>query len=244
MDQAPAGFPDTIRHVSPDGWIVLDLVPGYDPRDIHEMQCQYRPKVICDGAVLLNLAGVPVDTRFEWQSNDLKLTLGSGLEILISPSDGIFSTSHDGGMPHPIADLNGSVHKILNPEGDHDPTDFRRKRTEFKSILILLIFVAILVGLLFEAWNGRFYKRGGRIDTGSPITGWSLTCPDGRHVMMNLDADGSLLFERSIVAQPLQPVAKIAGRFENDRSVVDIDGTNATIWFDGLDGPPLRCRGG
>lgn len=245
MDQAPAGYPEIIKHVSPDGRTILDLVPGYDPRDIHEAQVLYRPKVIRDGVVILNLADETVETLFEWQSDgDLKLTLSSGLGIFIALEDGTFSTSHDGWKPHPIADMNSSVHKILNPNWDPDPTHFRRKRTDFTSILILILFGAVLTGLLWEAWHGRFYKRGGRIDMGVPINGWSVRCPDGRHVMMSLNDDGSLSFERSIKADPLQPVDGVANRFDNGRSVVDIDGVNATIWFDGLDGRPLRCLGG
>lgn len=245
MDQAPAGYPEIVKHVSPDGRTILDLVPGYDPRDIHEMQVLYRPKVIHDGVVILNLADEAVETLFEWQSNgELKLTLSNGLGIFINPEGGTFSSSHDGWLPHPIADTNSSVHRILNPDWEHDPTDFRRRRTDFKSTLILIVLGAVLTGLLWEAWHGRFYRRGGLIDTGSGITAWSLSCPDGRHITMGLNDDGSLSFERSIAAEPLQPVDGVSNRFDNGQSVVDIDGVNATIWFDGLDGQPLRCRGG
>ncbi len=62
--------------------------------------------------------------------------------------------------------------------------------------------------------------------------------------MMSSNEDGTLSFERGINAEPLVPVDGVAKRFSNGRSVVDIDGVNATIWFDGLDGKPLRCHGG
>ena len=220
-------------------------MPGYDPRDIHEMQAQYRPKVVHDGRILLNLADELVGTGFEWQPDGgLKLTLGNGLEVLFDPRNGTFSTSHDGWLSHPIADANRAVHKILNPHWDHDPSDFRRQRANYKATLLLIVLGLGLVGLLWEAWHGRLYNRGGLIDTGSEITGWSLTCADGRHVTMSLNDDGSLSFERAIKAEPLRPVGGIANRYGNGRSVVDIDGMNATIWFDGLNGQALRCHGG
>ena len=61
--------------------------------------------------------------------------------------------------------------------------------------------------------------------------------------MMSLNDDESLSFERAIKAEPLLPVEGVANRYGNGRSVVDIDGMNATIWFDGLDGKPLGCHG-
>ncbi len=245
MDQAPTGYPEIVRHASPDGRTILHLVPGYDPRDIHEMQVQYRPKIVHDDVILLNLADEPLDTAFEWQPGGaLKLALSTGLGVSIDPEKGTFSTSDDGWLAHPIAEANSAIHKILNPHWDHDPTDFRRQRVDYKATLMLIILGLGLAGLLWEAWHGRFYRRGHRIDTGSDITAWSLTCVDGRHVMMSLNEDGSLSFERAIKAEPLLPVDGVANRFGNGRSVVVIDGVNATIWFDGLDGKALRCHGG
>ena len=245
MDQKPAGYPEIVRHASPDGRTILHLVPGYDPGDVHEMQVQYRPKVVHDDIVLLNLADEPVDTMFEWQSGGgLKLTLSTGLGVLIDPGKGTYSTSNDGWSAHPVGGANDAIHRILNPHCDHDPTDFRRRRVDYKATLMLIILALGLAGLLWEAWHGRFYRRGHPIDTGSEISAWSLTCPDGRHVMMSLNDDGRLSFERAIKAEPLLPVEGVANRYGNGRSVVDIDGMNATIWFDGLDGKPLRCHGG
>ncbi|AJA09238.1 Putative membrane protein [Sphingopyxis fribergensis] len=245
MDQAPTGYPEIVRHASPDGRIILHLVPGYDPGDVHEMQVQYRPKVAHDGVVLLNLADEPVDTAFEWQpGGGLKLMLSTGLGVSIDPEEGIYSTSDDGWAAHPIAGANSAIHKLLNPNGDQDRSNFRRRRVDYKATLMLIILGLGLAGLLWEAWHGRFYPRGHRIDTGSEISAWSLTCSDDRHVMMSSNEDGTLSFERGINAEPLVPVDGVAKRFSNGRSVVDIDGVNATIWFDGLDGKPLRCHGG
>jgi hypothetical protein len=246
MNQAPAGYPDIATHLSPDGRTVLDMIPGYDPRDIHEAQVEYRPKVTHDGAVILNLAGEAAASAFEWQADGaLKLDLASGLGVLLDPDQGVFSTSDDGWARHPIADANAAVHKILDPAWDHDPTDFRRKRFDWKGTFFLLLIGAALVGLIYEATQGRFYRRGfGQIDMGSKINGWSVTCPDGRHVAMSLNDDGTLSFERSIKAAPLRPVDGIEGRYANGTSVVQIDGVNATIWFEGLSGKALRCKGG
>lgn len=245
MDQKPAGYPEIVRHASPDGRTILHLVPGYDPGDVHEMQVQYRPKVVHDDIVLLNLADEPVDTMFEWHSGGgLKLTLSTGLGVLIDPGKGTYSTSNDGWSAHPVGGANDAIHRILNPHRDHNPTDFRRRRVDYKATLMLIILGLGLAGLLWEAWHGRFYRRGHPIDTGSEISAWSLTCSDGRHVMMSLNDYGRLSFERAIKAEPLLPVEGVANRYGNGRSVVDIDGMNATIWSDGLDGKPLRCHGG
>jgi hypothetical protein len=43
------------------------MIPGYDPRDIHEAQVEYRPKVTHDSVVILNLAGEVGATEFAWQ---------------------------------------------------------------------------------------------------------------------------------------------------------------------------------
>lgn len=246
MNQAPPGYPDIVTHRSPDGRTVLDMIPGYDPRDIHEAQVEYRPKVTHDGTVILNLAGEVAATSFEWQAGHaLKLDLAGGLGVLLDPGQGVFSTSQDGWVRHPIADANAAVRKILNPDWDHDPTDYRRKRFDCKGTVFLLLIGSALVGLIYEATQGRFYRRGGgQIDMGESINGWSVTCPNGRHVAMSLNDDGTLSFERSIKAAPLRPVDGIEGRYDNGKSVVQINGTNATIWFDGLNGEALRCRGG
>lgn len=66
MNQVPPGYPDIVTHRSPDGGTVLVMIPGYDPRDIHEAPVEYRPKVTHDGIVLLNLAGEVGATEFEW----------------------------------------------------------------------------------------------------------------------------------------------------------------------------------
>ncbi|WP_447753212.1 hypothetical protein [Sphingopyxis fribergensis] len=246
MNQAPPGYPDIVTHRSPDGRTVLDMIPGYDARDIHEAQIEYRPKVTHDGTVILNLAGEVAASAFEWQAGGaLKLDLASGLAVLLDPGQGVFSTSHDGWARHPIADANAAVHKILNPDWDHDPTDFRRKRFDWKGTVFLLLIGGALAGLIYEATQGRFYRRSfGQIDMGEGINAWSVTCPNGRHVAMFLDDDDTLSFERAIKAAPLRPVDGIEGRYDNGKSVVQIEGTNATIWFEGLDGEALHCRGG
>ena len=246
MNQPPPGYLDIVTHRSSDGRTVLDMIPGYDPRDIHEAQLEYRPKVTHDSVIILNLADEVGMTEFEWQADGaLKLDLATGLQVLLDPDQKVFSTSHDGWVRHPMADANAAVHKILHPQWDHDPTDFRRKRFDWKGTFFLLLIGAGLVGLIYEATQGRFYRRGGgQIDMAESINGWSVKCPNGRHVSMFLNDDGTLSFERSIKAAPLRTVDGIEGRYDNGVSVVQIDGINATIWFGGLSGKALRCRGG
>ncbi len=126
-DESQPRRPFSERHVSPDGRTILELTTDYDMRDVHEMQPLLLPRVTdaATGAVVLDLTGVLVSSRFQWEADGaLTLTMflpwereGERPAIRLALAEGTYATSADDWTPHPIGEAQAQLPALVKPPG-------------------------------------------------------------------------------------------------------------------------------
>jgi len=220
------------RHRSPDGRLILDLITGYDPRDIHESAEQARPRVYdaVTGAAVIDLWSTNCSCLIRWPGEGgLVLTFHKDVEVHIAADGGSWSTNQDAGLAFApgarqrmLRDLVDQTPRMgwFSPSGP--PRSWGERLKDLGAALFMMGGVVFIAWLL---WTGSmtFMPRHGGINA------WPVQCSGSLSFqMMRLDRDGALRAE-GLGEAPLPPVAGEGQRYGNRDWTVVIDGRDVTV---------------
>lgn len=243
--------PWVARHLSPDGRLVLDMLTDFDPRDVHEMREQSRPRVYdaATGAVVIDLWQINCSARFDWPAEGgLVLRGDRGIAIRIDAEGTGWSTDATADEPA-LAFPAGAGGRRLSRLVDQNPRNpvyvgimGVRPRDRVLDLAALLLFGTVVAWLAWAGWHGQFGARFLRRDADAPagITGWLLRCPEPIGFQNMYLKDGRMSVQANLARAPLPRLPGDAMRFGDGHVTVTIAGTGATI---ARDGQAVRCKG-
>ena len=241
------------RVFSPDRRLALDFLPNPDPRSKWDLE---QPDAVElrdaeTGAVLGALRGWTMPLRYDWpEEGGVALELPFRIRLRIAGDLGSFTVG-DEPSARPIGTLPDWLRQRSDTAQAEHLAAIKANETPRSRIAEMLAFLGLLAcfGLVagFLIWSLPIERTiawlRGEVPERYQITGWIVRCPGPGLVMMSLQEDGRLRVPRAIAPEPLPPLGREGRvrRFGDGRTIVAVEGQNATWWPDGPGGRAVTC---